>query len=512
MLRKLAYGVLALVALVVGAYAAAVLVATWRPQRPVIEIPVAGALVLEHINVVDPRDGSIARNMIVEIEGGRILRVAPWTAEAAARPNTRRVDASGQFVTPGFNNMHSHVLQSRDPSGVLALMLAEGVTGFRQMAGADWMLAERREHRLPLTQYAPALLAMPGGLLTPFNSATPEDVRAEIAREAEGGADFIKIGLVPAESFWAALEAAREWGLPAVGHLQAGTGPARASREGMRSIEHLGPGNSVWIACSAEEDALFAEQAAAPAMRPLPFRLPYMEQVFMLWLEGYLAKRTVSTDAGDLRRLQRALDTFGETKCQQLAAAFVANQTWSVPTLVNLRSQSFADDPAILSDPMLRYMSRDSIEILRTRAAGHARLPSDMRAAYRRLYERQLNLVRLFADAGAPMMTGTDGGADVSATHVLGREFDELARAGLTPLQILQMTTINPAIFLGRTDTMGVVAPGFAANLVILEANPLDDTANLDRIAGVVRAGHYYSAADLEALRDRVAQAHGVLR
>ncbi len=509
MLKKVMWGVLGLLALIIVAFAGMIAVATWRPHHPVTEIPIAGALMLEHVNVVDPRDGSIAYDMIVETEGGRITRVAPWR-ERPASSGARRVDASGKFVVPGFNNMHSHVLQSRDPSGVLALMLAEGVTGFRQMAGAEWMLAERREHRLPLTQYAPALLAMPGGLLTPFNGATPDDVRAEIAREAAGGADFIKIGLVPADSFWAALQAAEEAGLPAVGHLQAGTAPARASREGMRTIEHLGPGNPIWIACSTDEDALFAEQAANPAMRAPPIRFPFMEQLFMFWLEGYLATRTVSRDPGEFARLQRALDTFSEEKCRQLAAVFVENQTWNVPTLINLRAQSFADDPANLTDPMLAYMSPQARDIVRKRLESHTKLPRDMRDAYRALYERQLRLVRLFADAGAPMMTGTDGGSEVSPTHVLGREFDELARAGLTPLQILQMTTINPAIFLGRADDMGVVAPGYAADLVILDANPLEDVANLHRIAGVIRAGHYYAAADLEALRARVAE--GVLR
>ena len=86
----------------------------------------------------------------------------------------------------------------------------------------------------------------------------------------------------------------------------------------------------------------------------------------------------------------------------------------------------------------------------------------------------------------------------------LRQEFAELAKAGFSPLKILQMTTINPAQYLGREDTMGTVKPGRNADLVVLDANPLDDVENLHRINAVVRAGTYYSAAQLAALKIRV--------
>ena len=95
------------------------------------------------------------------------------------------------------------------------------------------------------------------------------------------------------------------------------------------------------------------------------------------------------------------------------------------------------------------------------------------------------------------MMVGTDGPS-------IHREFDELSKAGIPPLAILQMTTINGARFLGRTSTMGSVAPGRNADLVLLDANPVENAQNLHRISGVVRAGFYHSAADLAAMRARV--------
>jgi imidazolonepropionase-like amidohydrolase len=102
------------------------------------------------------------------------------------------------------------------------------------------------------------------------------------------------------------------------------------------------------------------------------------------------------------------------------------------------------------------------------------------------------------------MMTGTDGGSMMAPGLTLRQEFAELAKAGLSPLKILQMTTINPAQYLGRQDTMGTVATGYNADLVVLDANPLDDVKNLHRIDAVVRAGAHFSAAELTALKARV--------
>jgi imidazolonepropionase-like amidohydrolase len=87
----------------------------------------------------------------------------------------------------------------------------------------------------------------------------------------------------------------------------------------------------------------------------------------------------------------------------------------------------------------------------------------------------------------------------------LHQEFDLLAQAGLTPLEILQMTTLNGAKFLGREKTMGSVAPGKVADLVLLDANPVADVGNLHRINAVIRRGTYYSTPALNEMKDRTA-------
>ena len=109
------------------------------------------------------------------------------------------------------------------------------------------------------------------------------------------------------------------------------------------------------------------------------------------------------------------------------------------------------------------------------------------------------------------MMTGSDGGSLFGPGLTLQQEFRELASAGISPLTILQMTTINVAEYLGRSDTMGTVETGRDANLVILDANPLESVENLSKIAGVVRGGVHYSRQEIVALKDRVVPKKGRL-
>ena len=90
----------------------------------------------------------------------------------------------------------------------------------------------------------------------------------------------------------------------------------------------------------------------------------------------------------------------------------------------------------------------------------------------------------------------------------LHREFDELARAGLPPLKILQMATSDAAGFLGATDTLGRVDVGQRADLVLLDGNPAAATAALHQVAAVVRNGRHYGPADLARLKDRVRSDH----
>ena len=471
--------------------------------------PWAGDVRLDGGTVVDPRDGRLTENVSILVRQGRIVALDQG-GSVKSDPSIQRIDVTGKYVVPGYNDMHSHVLELEDPSGALALMLAEGVTGFRQMSGSPQRLAERRDQTLPVGERAPAALEMPGTILTPLNAATPEAVTAEIRLQKAQGADFIKMGFVSPQVFEAAMQEGRRSGIAVLGHLQDGVDAADAARAGFRSVEHLGPGATVWTACSTAEAELQSE-AKPVRMRAPPVNVPFLRQIIMWRFQTVLINPAAFVPPAYAARLRHAFETFDEGKFEALAELFVSEDTWHVPTLVRLRTQELADAPEYAHDPYLQYMPQKKVRKWRQVTTKFKKLPLAMRETYAAVYPRQLELTKRLADSGVRMMTGTDGGWLSGPGLTLKEEFAELGKAGLSPLKILQMATIDPAEYLGRTDTMGVVEPGRNADLVLLDANPLDKVSNLHEIAGVVRAGIHYSSQDLDGLRKRVSSSRGYL-
>lgn len=118
---------------------------------------------------------------------------------------------------------------------------------------------------------------------------------------------------------------------------------------------------------------------------------------------------------------------------------------------------------------------------------------------------RDLELVKAMHEAGVPFMAGSDGPDPyVFPGFSLHDELEWLVKSGFTPLQALQSATLNPALFLGRIDKYGLVEPEHVADLVLLDANPLDDIRNVGKIFGVVANGKYYSRKDLDIMLQQV--------
>ena len=468
------------------------------------------ALFLDGGTVIDPSTGDGLPRTGIAISHGRILSVISGDTRGP-QTGAERIDLTGKFVVPGYNDMHSHVLELADPSGSLALMLAEGVTGFRQMSGSPGLLAKRKTGTLPIGEAAPQLLQTSGSILTPFNAGSPEIVRNEVRRQKSQGADFIKMGFASTEAFFAALEEGRKLGIPVLGHLQEGTDPVEATAAGFRSIEHLGPGSTVWVRCSTDEDQLRAESYERSIIKAPPFKIPFLERLIMRKFQTMLVNPSAFAKPADVDRLDRAIGSFSHEKAVDMAGRFASHASWQCPTLVRLRTQMLADDAEYERDEMLRYLPAKSAKRWREVTAKWKALPDAMRRTFHQAYPRQLELTKLLSDSGVLFIVGTDGGSYLGPGLTLRQEFAELANAGIAPLVILQMATVNAAKYLGRSVTMGTVETGKDADLVILDADPRKDVGNLHRIAGVVRGGRYFSRSALDALAARVQTHHGIL-
>jgi imidazolonepropionase-like amidohydrolase len=118
----------------------------------------------------------------------------------------------------------------------------------------------------------------------------------------------------------------------------------------------------------------------------------------------------------------------------------------------------------------------------------------------------ELEMTLAMFRAGVPFMAGTDtaAGVHVFPGFSLHEELALFVRAGLTPMQALQTATLNPAKFLDRLADLGTVERGKLADLVLLDANPLDDIANTRKIRAVVLAGRYLDRAALDRMLHEV--------
>ena len=356
------------------------------------------------------------------------------------------------------------------------------------------MLAARKQS--PLTQAPqPALLQMPGDILTPVNATSAAAAVTLVDQQVAAGADFIKSVGIGGPTFSAAIAEAKARGIQLTGHLASTVDPRVAIASGMTGIEHLGPQDALLLGCSTQEQAIRA------AITPLPPGGPFATDPNFATDQLYLP--SLFYNPVTIARSQQAINTFSTSRMQDLAAQLVANGTVIVPTLTRLRTAYIPTDPVYLNDPNLQYVPSGLLANWKQLEQWFTQYVSPTnQATLSQLYTATAALVRPFKSAGVTLLAGSDAvGEWCIPGPSLHQEFDQLAAAALTPLEILQMTTLNVAQYLGTTSTMGTVDVGKNADLVILSADPTQSAANLHSITGVVRAGQYFNSAALNSLK-----------
>ncbi len=442
------------------------------------------ALVFTNVNVVDVRDGHVERNLAVVIRDGRIAAVGEHAVIEPGR-NVHVVNAAGKYLIPGLWDMHVHsdfVNPQWDPKIIYPLYIANGITGVRDMGG-DWnALRERRDQIEKGEMLGPHLFVGGPFLVDAKTDAqtiqvkTPEDARASVDTLAGEGVDFIKIlSRLSRESYFAIAEESKKHNLHFVGHVPLGVSAQEASAAGQYSIEHLA---GIALACSSHEAALREQAEAAMAKRDWP---------------AVLAAN------------QQASATYDEKKAVALFSTFVDHSTWQVPTLIWTKTQSTIDAAHWVSDPRLKYVPA-SVQKEWDQKQIIAQTPAALLGDYKNDATHGPDLVRAMLRRGVSFMAGTDGPDPfVFPGFSLHDELELLVSAGMTPTQALQSVTIHPAQFMVKLDKYGLAEPDHAADLVLLEANPLEDIRNTRKIAAVVLGGKYYSREDLDKMLADVA-------
>jgi hypothetical protein len=414
------------------------------------------AIVFEHATVIDATGAPPRVDVSVVIAQGRITAIGK-----DIRPVTgaRIIDATGKFLIPGLWDMHVHL----DPQGnALRALVVNGITGIREMYSgipiatlAAWRTRSENP-RIVIAGFLDGPLMLNSGPAPPdaYAVGTADQARLAVTLLAVSGADFLKVyNSLPREAYFEIAQESKRLGIPFAGHVPEAVSPAEASDAGQRSQEHL---INILLACSTRETELRSQRIATmndPAIsgqeRMLQLGFPDPQGLF---------------------------DTYDEAKATALFKTFVKNATWHTPTLALL--QSFLTDKARAR--RMAYMQDLTPEQFDT---WMARIGA--------LLERHKKLVGDMHRAGIEFLAGTDAGPNtpVPPGSGLHDELELLVESGFTPMEALQAATRNPARYFGNLQEMGTLEPGKVADLLLLDANPLDDIRNTRKIRMVVLRG-----------------------
>jgi len=452
----------------------------WAGPKPKTSTDI---LIFTNVNVANLREGTIAQDMTVVIKKGQISDVAKVGLVEHGH-GIQIVNANGKYMIPGLWDMHAHsafISPAWDEKVIYPLYIANGITGVRDMGGDPDVLENRRK-RIESGELLGPRMILGGPFLAggksdrqtiPVN--TPEDARQAVDTVKKQGLDFVKIlSNVPRDSYFAIADESSKQHIPFVGHVPYSVSVREAAIAGQRSIEHL---TGMLLACSSQEDALRAQLLAA------------------------LAKRDFAAYA---KLGPQIISTYDQAKAGALFLQLAKSSIWQVPTLVWTQANSHIDDAQLESDPRLKYVPA-SVRTQWDPAKLRQNTSPEELVLLKAEATRDLELVKAMHEGGVPFMAGSDGPDPyVFPGFSLHDELEWLVKSGFTPLQALQSATINPALFLGKIETHGLIEPKHGADLVLLDANPLEDIRNSRKIFGVVANGKYYSRKDLDTMLQQV--------
>ena len=428
----------------------------------------AESIAIVNVNVIPMTSDMMLGARTVIVTDGEIVVIGD-VDDTAVPADAVVVDGTDRFLMPGLSEMHGHVPggSSGGLDRVLHLYVANGITTVRGMLGQPSHL-ELRSALQKGERLGPRLYTS-GPSLNGRSVTSPQRAISMVEQQHAAGYDFLKIhpGLTRQE-FDAMAATADRLGIPFAGHVPEDVGIERALAAGIATIDHLDG---------------------------------YMESLL----------RPHDDPSGGLSGFFGVFiaDQADETKIAGIVAATIEAGAWNVPTdsLFRHATSSESDPDDMVDWPEMKYMPADTVERWRRakrEVLDDANYHPD--TAARAVALRQQLILELHRN-GAGLLLGSDSPQIFNVPgFAIHHELEYLVDAGLTPFEALQTGTANPAEFFGRSGDFGVVRTGVEADLILLDANPLEDITNTRRIHGVMLRGRWLPRSELDGLLKRLAR------
>ncbi|WP_447724456.1 amidohydrolase family protein [Sphingomonas koreensis] len=452
----------------------------------------AADVVIRNVTVIDVEQAKPVAGQAVVLRGKDIVAVGPDARIARQWRATRTVDGKHRFLIPGLWDMHVHFGGGpelvEENKALLPLYVAHGITTIRDASGdlPEQVLAWRGEIAAG-TLFGPRLLtsgAKIEGLAPVWKGTIEVGSEADVDRTLErlqqrDRVDFVKItdSTLKPELFLYALRQAKARGLRTSGHIPMALTVGQAVDAGISSIEHL---DYAYKAGVKDEAQIAAEFAAGRIDR-----------------------------AEANRRLQAGFDP---ATAMAAYRNFAAKGVFVTPTLNGSRIIAWLDQDDHKNDPYLAYIGPKLRKTYDWRVQRAAQADAAAIAARHAHIDRMGAILPMLQRAGVTIIAGTDAGFLNSFNYPgigLHDELSVFVKYGLTPGQALAAATRAGPAWFGQLDRYGAIRPGMAADLVLLDRNPLQDIAAARAVRAVVMGGKVHDRLALDlmltAARNKVA-------
>lgn len=459
------------------------LIATFMVTTSPVLAASEGDVMIRHVTVIDVEHARAVRDQAVVLRGEDVVAVGADSRIVRDWQTQSVVEGKGRFLIPGLWDMHVHFGGGPDlieeNKALLPLYVAHGITTIRDCSGdlPEQVLAWRGEIAGG-TLFGPRLLTSGAKIegIKPVWKGTIEvgskvDVDAALTRlQDRDKVDFVKItdSTLDPQLFLYAVSQAKARGLRTSGHIPMALTVGQAVDAGISSIEHL---DYAYKAGVKDEAAIAADFAAGRI---------------------------------DRAEANRRLDTgFDPATAMTSYRRFAEKGVFVTPTLNGSRVLSWLDADDHAHDPYLAYIGPKLRKTYDWRVERAAKADAAAIEARHEHFDRMAAVLPMLEKAGVTIIAGTDAGFLNSFNYPGIGLHDELSlfvNKGLTPTQALSAATRAGPAWFGQLDRYGAVAPGKAADLVLLDRNPLQDIAATRAIRTVVMRGKVYDRAALDGM------------